>query len=76
MTGTNCDLFTHKSVPVLFEPPCIKMQQIRNMKCMIIPVTNETTRTAIKALMKNVESTSGKHSADSLQKTAILGSHT
>ena len=22
MTGTNCDLFTHKSVPVIFEPPC------------------------------------------------------
>jgi hypothetical protein len=24
MTGTNCDLFTHKSVPVIFEPPCTK----------------------------------------------------
>ena len=23
MTGTNCDLFTHISVPVIFEPPCI-----------------------------------------------------
>jgi hypothetical protein len=23
MTGTNCDLFTHKSVPVIFESPCI-----------------------------------------------------
>ena len=23
MTGTNCDLFTHKSVPVMFELPCI-----------------------------------------------------
>ena len=23
MTGTNCDLFTHKSVPVIFVPPCI-----------------------------------------------------
>jgi hypothetical protein len=22
MTGTNCDVFTHKSVPVIFEPPC------------------------------------------------------
>ena len=22
MTGTNCDLFTYKSVPVIFEPPC------------------------------------------------------
>jgi len=24
MTGTDCGLFTHKSVPVIFEPPCIK----------------------------------------------------
>ena len=23
MTGTKCGLFTHKSVPVIFEPPCI-----------------------------------------------------
>jgi hypothetical protein len=23
VTGTNCDLFTHKSVPVIFEAPCI-----------------------------------------------------
>jgi len=22
MTGTDCGLFTHKSVPVIFEPPC------------------------------------------------------
>jgi len=23
MTGTDCGLFTHKKVPVMFEPPCI-----------------------------------------------------
>jgi hypothetical protein len=23
MTGTDCGLFTHKSVPVIFESPCI-----------------------------------------------------
>jgi len=23
MTGTKCGLFTHKSVPVIFVPPCI-----------------------------------------------------
>jgi hypothetical protein len=23
MTGTQCGLFTHKSVPVIFESPCI-----------------------------------------------------
>ena len=22
MTGTDCSLFTHKSVPLIFEPPC------------------------------------------------------
>jgi hypothetical protein len=22
MTGTNCDLFTQKIVPVIYEPPC------------------------------------------------------
>jgi hypothetical protein len=25
MTGTDYTLFTHKSVPVIFEPPCIKI---------------------------------------------------
>jgi hypothetical protein len=27
MTGINCDLFTHKSVPVIYEPPCIKCEE-------------------------------------------------
>jgi hypothetical protein len=25
MTGTDYTLFTHKSVPVIFEPPCMNM---------------------------------------------------
>jgi hypothetical protein len=25
MTGTECGLFTHKSVPVIFESPCIML---------------------------------------------------
>ena len=28
MTGTNCDLFIHKSVPVIFETPCIMYKQL------------------------------------------------
>jgi len=28
MTGTDCGLFTHKSVPVIFEPPCIVLSSI------------------------------------------------
>ena len=26
MTGTKCSLFTHKSVPVIFEPPCTNVK--------------------------------------------------
>jgi hypothetical protein len=34
MTGTNCDLFTHKSVPVIFEPPCIFHERpTLNVRC-------------------------------------------
>jgi hypothetical protein len=30
MTGTDCGLFTHKSVPVIFESPCIYTYMIQN----------------------------------------------
>jgi hypothetical protein len=35
MTGTDCGLFTHKSVPVIFESPCSKVitWRILNMLC-------------------------------------------
>jgi hypothetical protein len=39
------------------------------MKCKIIPGTGILT----KVLRKNLEAIPGKHSVDSLQKTAILG---
>jgi len=29
MTGTKCGLFTHKSVPVIFEPPCRWQDEVR-----------------------------------------------
>jgi hypothetical protein len=29
MTRTNCDLFTHKSVPVIFERPCISLTNLQ-----------------------------------------------
>jgi len=29
MTGTDCLQFTHKSVPVVFEPPCINVYGFR-----------------------------------------------
>jgi len=48
-----------------------------NMKCMIIPVIIGVTGIVTKGLKKNLEAIQGKHSVESLQKTAILGtSHT
>jgi len=29
--AAQCGLFTHKSVPVIFEPPCIKGQSIHDL---------------------------------------------
>jgi hypothetical protein len=40
---------------------------------MIIPVVIGATRIVTKGLKKNVEAIPGKHSTDSLQKTAVLG---
>jgi hypothetical protein len=46
---------------------------MRNMKCMIIPVVTGSNGIVTKGLKKNLEAIPGKHSMDSLQKTAILG---
>jgi hypothetical protein len=43
------------------------------MKYMIIPVVIGATGIVTKSLKKNLEAIPGKHSIDSLQKTAILG---
>jgi hypothetical protein len=52
---------------------CIEIQRMWNMKCMIIPVIIRATEVVTKGLKKNLEAIPGKHSLDSLQKTAILG---
>jgi hypothetical protein len=44
-----------------------------DLKCTIIPVIIEATGIVTRSLRKNLEATTGKHSIDSLQKTAILG---
>ena len=44
-----------------------------NMKYMIIPVISGATGIVTKGLKNNLESITGKHSVDSLQNTAILG---
>jgi hypothetical protein len=52
---------------------CIEMQRMWNVKCMIMSVVIGATRMVTRGLRKNLEAISGKHSIDSLQKTAILG---
>ena len=52
---------------------CIEMQRMWNLKCTIIPERIGTTGIVTRSLRKNLEAIPGKHSTDSLQKTAILG---
>jgi hypothetical protein len=44
-----------------------------NMKCMIIQVIIGATGIVTKGLKKHLEAIPGKHSIESLQKTALLG---
>ena len=44
-----------------------------NMKCRVVPVIIGATGIVTRSLRKNFEAVAGKHSIDSLQKTAILG---
>ena len=56
---------------------CIEIQRMWNLKCTTVPVTVGATGIVTRSLKKNLETVPGKHSIDSLQKTAILGtSHT
>jgi hypothetical protein len=43
------------------------------MKCFVIPVITGATGIVTKGLKKYLETIPGKHSIDSLQKTAVLG---
>jgi len=52
---------------------CIEIQRICNLKCTIIPVIIGATGIVTRSLKENLEAVPGKHSIDSLQKTAILG---
>jgi hypothetical protein len=51
----------------------IIIQLMWNLKCTIIPVIIGATGILTRSLRKNLEAVPGKHSIDSLQKTAILG---
>jgi hypothetical protein len=52
---------------------CIEIQRMWNLKCTIIPVIIGATGILTRSLRKNLEAVPGKHSIDSLQKTAVLG---
>ena len=52
---------------------CTEMQRMWNMKCTVVPVIIGATGIVTRGLRKNFETVQGKHSIDSLQKTAILG---
>jgi len=49
------------------------LEPMWNLKCTIIPVIIGATGIVTRNIRKNVEAVPGKHSIDSLQKTAILG---
>ena len=51
---------------------CIEIRRMWNLKCTIVPVIIGATG-IVTSLKKNLETIPGKHSIDSLQKTAILG---
>ena len=56
---------------------CIEIQRMWNLKCTTVPVIIAATGIVTRSSRKNMETLPGKHSTDSLQKTAILGtSHT
>ena len=56
---------------------CIEIKRMWNLKCTTIPIKIGATGIVTRSLRKDLEAVPGKHSIDSLQKTAILGtSHT
>ena len=64
---------TDRNVKLKYKSLCIEIQRMWNLKCTIVPVIIGATGIVMRSLRKNLETVSGKHSIDSLQKTAILG---
>jgi hypothetical protein len=66
-----------KKVKYVYKGLGIEIQEMWNLKCTIIPIIIGATGIVTKSLRKNLEAIPEKHSVDSIQKTAILGtSHT
>jgi len=56
---------------------CTEIERMWNLKCSIVPVVIGATGIVTRSLRNNLETVLGKHSIDSLQKTAVVGtSHT
>jgi fructose-1,6-bisphosphatase/sedoheptulose 1,7-bisphosphatase-like protein len=51
----------------------IEIQRMWNLKCTNIPVIIAATGIVMRSLRKHLEAVTGKHSIDSLQKAATLG---
>jgi len=51
----------------------IEIERMLNLQCTVVPVITGATGIVTRSLGKNMEAVPGKHSIDSLQKTAILG---
>jgi len=62
-----------KEKKLKYKSICIEIQGMWNLKCTIVPVITGATGIVTRNLKKNLEAVPGKHSTDSLQKTAILG---
>ena len=56
-----------------YKSVCIEIQRMWNLKGAITPVIIGATGIVTRSLRNNLEVVPGKHSIDSLQKTAILG---
>jgi len=52
---------------------CMEIQRMWNLKCTIIPVIIGDSGIVTRNLTRNLETVPGKHTIDSLQKTAVLG---
>jgi hypothetical protein len=52
---------------------CTEIQRMWHLKCTIIPVITGATGIVTRSLRKNLGAVPGKHSIDSLQRTAVLG---
>ena len=52
-TAAQCGLFIHKSVPVIFEPPCISMDRTKHLEVILLPERNNSRHLCHSSAVKN-----------------------